>query len=177
MFDIFTTTHSEQRAVLYEGSEEISVKTAKLMLSRLYTNYYNEIERERVIYVLTKLGYLTSDNVKNNTENSDSLLDRANETIRKANARINELKLQLKAAELTISELYEANQELNNRLQELSCSLSDKDILGFDQLPSGYELKKRYKSLASIHHPDKGGSKHMMQRINESYENLKSQVA
>ncbi|WP_429107080.1 hypothetical protein [Aeromonas veronii] len=64
MFDIFTTTHSEQRAVLYEGSEEISVKTAKLMLSRLYTNYYNEIERERVVYVLTKLGYLTSDNVK-----------------------------------------------------------------------------------------------------------------
>ncbi|TQP09412.1 J domain-containing protein [Vibrio cholerae] len=177
MFDIFTTTHSEQRAVLYEGSEEISVKTATLMLSRLYTNYYNEIERERVIYVLTKLGYLTSDNVKNNTENSDSLLDRANETIRKANARINELKLQLKAAELTISGLYEANQELNNRLQELSCSLSDKDILGFDQLPSGYELKKRYKSLAAIHHPDKGGSKHMMQRINESYENLKSQVA
>ncbi|HIF5636866.1 TPA: J domain-containing protein [Vibrio parahaemolyticus] len=50
-------------------------------------------------------------------------------------------------------------------------------MLGYESLPSSQELRKRYKSLASIHHPDKGGSKSMMQRLNESYEKLKNEVA
>lgn len=54
--------------------------------------------------------------------------------------------------------------------------MTDKDILGYQELPESVELKKRYRSLASIHHPDKGGSNAMMQRLNESYENLKKTV-
>lgn len=175
MFDIFTSAHTEQRAVLYEGGEELSVKTAKLMLSRLNTTYYSDSERERVTYVLTKLGYLKS-NRRNPKGNNDSLLDKANKTIREANSRINELKAQLRVAEQQIEVLNKTNKSLKIQLLESSCSLSNKDILGYTFLPSGQELRKRYKSLASIYHPDKGGSKTMMQRINDSYEKLKKEV-
>ncbi|MCG9613284.1 J domain-containing protein [Vibrio harveyi] len=174
MFDIFSSAHSEQRAVLFEGSEELSVKTAKLMLSRLYTDYYNDTERERAIYVLTKLGYLEADAKR---ESKSSLLDKANETIRKANHRINELKSLLSEAERRIDFLTQENFNLSSQLFESDYSLTERDILGYESLPSRQELRKRYKSLASIHHPDKGGSKAMMQRINDSYEKLKNEVA
>ncbi|MDF4462158.1 J domain-containing protein [Vibrio parahaemolyticus] len=177
MFDIFSSAHSEQRAVLFEGSEELSVKTAKLMLSRLYTDYYNDTERERAIYVLTKLGYLEADAKRESKESESSLLDKANETIRKANHRINELKSLLSEAERKIDFLTQENFNLSSQLFESDCSLTERDILGYESLPSRQELRKRYKSLASIHHPDKGGSKAMMQRINDSYEKLKNEVA
>ncbi|VEF24871.1 Uncharacterised protein [Shewanella baltica] len=64
MFNIFSSAHAEQRAVLFEGSEDLSDKTAKLMLSRFHTDYYNHTERERVVYVLTKLGYLEPDDAQ-----------------------------------------------------------------------------------------------------------------
>lgn len=93
MFSIFTAAHSEQRAVLYEGSEELSVKTAKLMLSRLGTGYYNNIEEERATNVLIKLGYIK----KAQCEVDSDLIKKANKTIRKANVRIQELKNQLQS--------------------------------------------------------------------------------
>lgn len=177
MFDIFSSAHSEQRAVLFEGSEELSVKTAKLMLNRLHTDYYNDTERERATYVLTKLGYLEADAKRESKESEGSLLDKANETIRKANHRINELKSLLSEAERKIDLLTQENFNLSSQLFESDCSLTERDILGYEFLPSSQELRKRYKSLASIHHPDKGGSKAMMQRINDSYEKLKNEVA
>lgn len=177
MFDIFSSSHAEQRAVLFEGSEELSVKTAKLMLSRLHTDYYNDTERERATYVLAKLGYLESGSKRESKESENSLLDKANETIRKANNRINELKSLLSKAEKDIHFLTQENATLRSQLLESSCTLTERDILGYESLPSSQELRKRYKSLASIHHPDKGGSKPMMQRINDSYEKLKNEVA
>ncbi|MUK51492.1 J domain-containing protein [Aliivibrio fischeri] len=173
MFEIFSSAHAEQRAVLFQGSEELSVKTAKLMLGRLYTDYYSDSERERATYVLTKLGYLGTVNAQKSTQNEASLLDKANETIRNANSRINDLKLQLRDAEQQIEKLNQVNYSLTNQLRESACNLTDRDILGYECLPDSNELRKRYKSLASIHHPDKGGSKIMMQRINDSYEKLK----
>lgn len=172
MFSIFSAAHSEQRAVLYEGSEELSVKTAKLMLSRLGTNYYNSIEEERAIHVLMKLGYIK----KEQCECENDLLTKANETIRKANIRIRELKIQLQSFQKEIEDLNYANEQLRNKFINEHCSLTDKDILGYQELPESVELKKRYRSLASIHHPDKGGSNAMMQRLNESYENLKHTI-
>ncbi|MFV8449785.1 DnaJ domain-containing protein [Vibrio campbellii] len=177
MFDIFTSVHAEQRAVLFEGSEELSVKTAKLMLSRLHTDYYNDTERERATYVLAKLGYLESGSKRESKESENSLLDKANETIRKANHRINELKSLLSKAERDIDFLTHENANLRSQLLESNCTLTERDILGYESLPSSQELRKRYKSLASIYHPDKGGSKPMMQRINDSYEKLKNEVA
>jgi len=176
MFDIFSSAHAEQRAVLFEGSEELSVKTAKLMLSRLNTDYYNDSERKRAAYILTKLGYLETTSKQESKQSDNSLLNKANETIRSANSRINTLKLQLSQAEGQIIELSQNNRYLTSQLLESGCVLSDRDILGYESLPGNHELRKRYKSLASIHHPDKGGSKTMMQRINDSYEKLKKEV-
>ncbi|HNQ68990.1 MAG TPA: hypothetical protein PKN32_11470, partial [Bacteroidales bacterium] len=35
------------------------------------------------------------------------------------------------------------------------------------------EVKRRYKELALIHHPDRGGNTATMQEINNEYENIK----
>ncbi|MGV2988430.1 J domain-containing protein [Vibrio sp. E150_011] len=176
MFDFFSSAHAEQRAVLFEGSEELSVKTAHLMLSRLHTDYYNDTERERATYVLAKLGYLDAGNKRESKDRENSLLEQANETIRKANQRINELKSLLSEAERDINSLTQENTNLRSQQPESNCTLTERDILGYESLPSRHELRRRYKSLASLHHPDKGGSKPMMQRINDSYDKLKNEV-
>jgi len=172
MFDIFTAAHSEQRAALYEGSEYLSLKTANIMLSRLGTGYYNSKEEARATYVLTKLGHLKNNQFNNN--NDDSLLEKANDTIRKANNRIHELKVQLSSVSAELEELKFINGQLRDKLVNEHCTLTDMDILGYQIMPESSDLKKRYRNLAAIHHPDKGGSNVMMQRLNESYENLKT---
>lgn len=103
-------------------------------------------------------------------------LEHANLTIRQANMRISYLKKKLLSAEREID--YLTNQLKYECLKsESTVGLSDLDILGYESEPSYQELKKRYKSLASLHHPDKGGSKAMMQRLNDAYEKLRKQVA
>lgn len=101
-------------------------------------------------------------------------LERANLTIRQANTRISELKRKLLSAEREIDSL---NNQLKHRRSETNVDLCDLDILGYERNPNSQELRKRYKSLASIHHPDKGGSKAMMQRLNDAYEKLRRKVA
>ena len=64
--------------------------------------------------------------------------------------------------------LSEANLRKNNT------SYTDLEILGFSSLPTKSELRKKYKMIASIYHPDKGGSTQFMQRINDAYDNLSS---
>ena len=81
------------------------------------------------------------------------LLDEANATIRKANARITELKSG------------KSNQSLP--------SMNDYTILGANSDTSKAELKKKYKVLSSVYHPDKAGNGVMMQRINDAYARLK----
>lgn len=101
-------------------------------------------------------------------------LELANRTIRQANIRINDLKRQLLVAEREIDSL---NNQLKQKSSGCTDSLCDLDILGYEREPSSQELRKRYKSLASLHHPDKGGSKAMMQRLNDAYEKLRRKVA
>ncbi|ODY21361.1 J domain-containing protein [Vibrio parahaemolyticus] len=101
-------------------------------------------------------------------------LELANLTIRQANIRINDLKRQLLVAEREIDSL---NNQLKQKSSGCTDSLCDLDILGYEIEPSSQELRKRYKSLASLHHPDKGGSKAMMQRLNDAYEKLRRKVA
>ncbi|MGD8121127.1 J domain-containing protein [Vibrio sp. TRT 2004] len=101
-------------------------------------------------------------------------LERANLTIRQANMRITDLKRQLSIAERDIESL---NNQLRYKRSESDVGLCDLDILGYESEPSSQELRKRYKSLASLHHPDKGGSKAMMQRLNDAYEKLRRKVA
>lgn len=42
-------------------------------------------------------------------------------------------------------------------------------VLGLNEPVSNDEIIKRYRKLASIHHPDKGGDKNKIQEINEAY--------
>ena len=42
----------------------------------------------------------------------------------------------------------------------------------FKDCSSLYEIKKLYKELAMIHHPDKGGDTATMQEINNEYESI-----
>lgn len=45
-------------------------------------------------------------------------------------------------------------------------------ILGINKNATPEEIKKAYRKLASIHHPDKGGSKEEFQKIEEAYRTL-----
>ena len=43
-------------------------------------------------------------------------------------------------------------------------------VLGFDSIPTQDELKKQYRELAKIHHPDNGGNERMFIKINSAFE-------
>lgn len=76
----------------------------------------------------------------------------ANHTIRNANVRINELKS-------------------NSNVGEVP-QVSDYTLLGVNPDTDKATIKKRYKTLSAVYHPDKGGSDLMMKRINAAYERI-----
>src|ERR1700676_2610133 len=47
------------------------------------------------------------------------------------------------------------------------------DILGAEENSSRREIERRYKRLASRHHPDRGGTEDEMKALNEAYRVLK----
>ncbi len=49
-------------------------------------------------------------------------------------------------------------------------------VMGFDSLPTAAELKKRYRDLMMLHHPDKGGSEELTKKIIAAYSELKNKV-
>ncbi|MAF71948.1 MAG: hypothetical protein CL591_15360 [Alteromonas sp.] len=91
-----------------------------------------------------------------------TLLDEANATIRKANIRIKELK-----------------KELNQALSNQSCinEFSAYDIMGIYPDSDIDFLKKNYKRLSLIYHPDRCKSHVMMKVINKAYEETYSKFA
>ncbi|MET4161125.1 hypothetical protein ABIE61_000947 [Marinobacterium sp. MBR-111] len=46
------------------------------------------------------------------------------------------------------------------------------EVLGFKEMPSREELRKRYKSLSQKVHADKGGNDFLMRMVKEAYDNL-----
>lgn len=46
------------------------------------------------------------------------------------------------------------------------------DILGVERTASQQEIKKAFRALAHIHHPDKGGDAQKFQQINRAYQTL-----
>ena len=50
-------------------------------------------------------------------------------------------------------------------------------VMGFDSMPSATELKKRYRELMLLNHPDKGGSEEQCKQVIAAYSELKSKVA
>jgi DnaJ family protein A protein 2 len=43
------------------------------------------------------------------------------------------------------------------------------EVLGVDKDASEKEIKKAYRKLAVVHHPDKGGDEHLFKEINAAY--------
>ena len=60
--------------------------------------------------------------------------------------------------------------------QELAMPLVDAyAVLGLPQTASLAEVKKNYRSLAAIFHPDKGGYKEAMVLLNNAYERIRKE--
>lgn len=109
------------------------------------------------------------------------LLAQANQTIRKANLRVKELKG--KVAELNkrviLANYQQERLQQENRLLSQKLALNDSplkglfayEILGFEEKPKADELRKKYKKLSLIYHPDRGGCRKMMNIITQA--NLK----
>ncbi len=51
------------------------------------------------------------------------------------------------------------------------------EVLGFENMPTKEDLKKRYKLLSQRCHPEKNGSNLLMVLINEANDSLKRQIA
>ena len=94
------------------------------------------------------------------------LLDKANDTIRAANKRIEHLKSELSKLAIEL-------EEKKNKNVTCLADLTDFEVLGFATTPNNSDLRKNYKSLSVIYHPDKSGSKRLMQRINNAYESVR----
>ena len=59
---------------------------------------------------------------------------------------------------------FEINSQPNN--------IDPLEVLGFEEMPSKEELKKRYRSLSQNVHADKGGNDFLMRMVKEAYEDL-----
>jgi preprotein translocase subunit Sec63 len=103
-------------------------------------------------------------------------LDKANSIIRLANQRISELKQSLAEKGAQISHLKKENNRqraaVENDIAAFS-DFSDRAIMGVSEEESFETIKKNYKRLSLIYHPDKGGNPHMMKLINAPFERLK----
>ncbi len=105
---------------------------------------------------------------------SVDLLDRANRTIRKANARISELKVNLSNKEFLISNLQDEISKLNSGNYNKYNEESPYEILGvkFGETDKSI-IKLNYKKLSNIYHYDRSGSNAMMKKINLAYDKIK----
>lgn len=103
-------------------------------------------------------------------KNIESLLDKANGVIRAANKRVADLKLDIVKKNIEISELKCALNEIKGK--EIRAEFNDNDWLGVNEEYDLNELRKNYKKLVQVYHPDKGGCHVIMTRINVSYGNL-----
>jgi hypothetical protein len=113
-----------------------------------------------------------------------SPIDRANITIRKANIRVHELKCIINELEERIAlceyekeNLIDENFNLKNKLKygdNLIGDLKPHEILGFEDFPNQQDLRKKYKKISLIYHPDRGGTKKMMNIINQAYTKIRA---
>lgn len=60
-------------------------------------------------------------------------------------------------------------------MSEFDSSKNYYEILGAEQQASRREIERLYKRLASLHHPDRGGSEDEMKTLNEAYRVLKDE--
>jgi hypothetical protein len=111
-----------------------------------------------------------------NQSGENRSLEKANSIIRLANQQISELKQSLAEKNVQISHLEKENNRqraaVENDLAAFS-DFTDHSIMGVSEEESFETIKKNYKKLSLIYHPDKGGDPHMMKLINATFERLR----
>jgi hypothetical protein len=100
-----------------------------------------------------------------------SSLDRANDIIKQANTRIAQLKKQLESQNAEFQKL-KTEVENGNRESVNFSDLSNYEILGIKSPEDINRVKKNYKILANIYHPDKCGNDSIMRAINNAYDDI-----
>ena len=153
-------------------------------------------ETERNIELLTENRNLKENSGSLRIKDLESKLDKANETIVRAKDRIRELNAQGGATQLQ-NELQRIKNELetanhdrdfwHNKYKQLEENQYNKteqtstdfdlgayELLGLSIDATAAEIKKRFKTLSAMYHPDKNNSSGlMMQKINMAYNKIK----
>lgn len=173
-------------------NKEISEKNEEInYLNKNKNNSYSSEElrqaKETISALRKEISELTNQmsyqGVNNNYHN-DYLLEKANETIRKANLRINELKGKLKDSDSRIEALQREINYLMRKVKEKTQNNTGDtykepyEVLGLKPEATFAEIKKRYKQLSIIYHPDKAGinGEKMMKLINKAYNDLSNDI-
>ncbi|MFT5925209.1 MAG: hypothetical protein ACI9LE_002215 [Paraglaciecola sp.] len=151
--------------------------------NRIFSNRISvEINRNgALILVRVHIGVLgfdlTSKNLDVDVRGSENRsLDKANSIIRLANQRVSELKQLIAQRDVKISHLQEENNRLRGDIKSDAMrfsDFSDDAILGVPETASVQMIKKNYKKLSMVYHPDRGGNPHIMKLINVRFERLK----
>lgn len=98
----------------------------------------------------------------------EAKLSKANNIIRAANCRIQDLKFDLLMDSNTSGANPNAGKK--NNVQERDAY----EVLGLKPGASQEEIRKNYKRLSSVFHPDRSGNNQAMQEINNAYNKLKA---
>jgi hypothetical protein len=88
---------------------------------------------------------------------------------------INKLRQEISELQKTCDEMRRENDSLRwnaSSYNDPSNSIKPLEIFGFSDTPDPYELKKRYRSLCQLTHPDTGGDTKLFQLIQQAYNAL-----
>jgi hypothetical protein len=171
----------------YDGITTSNSDDLLNLISQLNGTFFSksipvEINRDESLMVVMvrpgSLGLILKDESieLDNQSSENHSLEKANSIIRLANQRISELKQSLAEKNVQISHLEKENNRqraaIENDVAAFS-DFSDHSIMGVSEEESFETIKKNYKKLSLIYHPDKGGNPHIMKLINATFERLR----
>ncbi|CAH6986212.1 hypothetical protein VCHA53O466_140098 [Vibrio chagasii] len=144
---------------------------------------YKQIQNERSVLFSRWNNECTQ---RENLEKSHKELKKERDRFRKWwHEEVNELSKSKKEAETLSGKVAQLEAKLRNKSSNHGYSnqthdepsmdsASARDILGLSGSFDLHTLKKRYRTLSGIYHPDKGGNDFMMQKVNNAYNKLKA---
>jgi hypothetical protein len=171
----------------YDGTTTSNKDDLLKLISRVNGSFFSkripvEINRDESLMIVMvrpgSLGLILKDESieLDNQSSENHSLEKANSIIRLANQRISELKQSLAEKNAQISHLEKENNRqraaIENDVAAFS-DFSDHSIMGVSEEESFETIKKNYKKLSLIYHPDKGGNPHIMKLINATFERLR----
>ena len=111
--------------------------------------------------------------IRNLSEQADALADflqLQNEKIKQLQDSNDKLKIRADAQEVTIKRL---NIELDGTRKSSPPQFSPYQLLGITAQSDNSEIKKQYRKLVQLHHPDHGTDGVMLAEINKAYNQIK----